>query len=94
MRQILARAGFEHACLWRGVPSTVDFHSFHWESPDGSTVRCEYLPGGYGNGAYLLSDQTALELRASEFVRRMRPWFGADPVLAMYGTDHSGRCPA
>ncbi len=93
MPQILRLAGLSQACLWRGVPSTVDHHSFRWEAPDGSSVRCEYLPGGYGNAAYLLSDNTAIEQRASEFVRRMRPWFGADPVLAMYGTDHSAPLP-
>jgi len=89
MPQILRLAGIQHACLWRGVPSTVDFHSFRWESPDGSAVRCEYLPGGYGNAAYLLADGSAIGQRATELARRMRPWFGADPVLAMYGTDHA-----
>lgn len=72
----------------------VDFHSFRWEAPDGSSVRCEYLPGGYGNAAYLLADDSAIEQWADEFVRRMRPWFGDGPVLAMYGTDHSAPLPA
>ena len=93
MPQILRLAGLRHACVWRGVPSTVDFHGFVWESPDGSAVRCEYLPAGYANAAYLLADESAIEQRAAEFVRRMRPWFGADPVLAMYGTDHSAPLP-
>ncbi len=93
MPQILRRAGLSHACVWRGVPSTVDFHSFRWESPDGSTVRCEYLPGGYGNAAYLLADGAAAGQRAVEFTTRMRPWFGDDPVLAMFGTDHSAPLP-
>lgn len=44
MPQILRLAGLSQACLWRGVPSTVDHHSFRWEAPDGSSVRCEYLP--------------------------------------------------
>jgi len=94
MPQILRLAGMEHACLWRGVPSTVDFHSFRWVAPDGSFVRCEYLPGGYGNAAYLLSDDAAIDRRAAEFVRRMRPWFGTDPILAMYGADHAGPLPS
>ncbi|MGI8720949.1 MAG: hypothetical protein ACR2JG_01840 [Geodermatophilaceae bacterium] len=93
MPQILRLAGLSHACVWRGVPSTVDFHSFQWEAPDGSAVRCEYLPSGYGNAAYLLADDTAIEQRATDLVRRARPWFGADPVLAMYGTDHSAPLP-
>lgn len=93
MPQILNLAGIEHACLWRGVSSTVDFHSFRWAAPDGSSVRCEYMPGGYGNAAYLLSDESAIGRRAGEFLRRMRPWFGSDPVLAMYGTDHASPLP-
>ncbi|MDQ3733168.1 MAG: alpha-mannosidase, partial [Actinomycetota bacterium] len=94
MPQILRLAGMEQACLWRGVPSAVDFHSFRWAAPDGSSVRCEYLPGGYGNAAYLLSDAAALDQRAAEFTRRVRPWFGQDPILAMYGTDHAAPLPS
>lgn len=94
MPQILALAGISHACLWRGVPSTVDKHGFRWEAPDGTAVRCEYLLGGYGNAAYLLSDESLLERRAAEFVTRKRPWYGDDPVLAMYGTDHSAPLPS
>ncbi len=93
MPQFLRLAGLSHACVWRGVPSIVDFHSFRWAAPDGSYVRCEYLPGGYGNAAYLLSDAAALDRRAAEFASRMRPWFGADPMLAMYGTDHAAPLP-
>src|SRR6266511_1626781 len=43
MPQILRRAGFEHAVVWRGVPSAVAHHAFLWSAPDGSTVRAEYL---------------------------------------------------
>ena len=93
MPQILRRAGLDHACLWRGVPSAVDAHAFRWRAPDGSAVRCEYLPGGYGNAAYLLADAGQVAARTAEFVDRMRPWFGDDPVLAMYGTDHSAPLP-
>ncbi|MGI8693036.1 MAG: hypothetical protein ACR2JK_09075 [Geodermatophilaceae bacterium] len=94
MPQILAGAGMSQACLWRGVPSTVDSHSFRWEAPDGTPVRCEYLPHGYGNAAYLLSDEQRLDARAAEFVSRIRPWYGDDPILAMFGTDHSAPLPA
>ena len=54
MPQILRQAGIDTAVVWRGVPAAIDSHSFEWESPDGSSVRAEYLPYGYGNGAYLL----------------------------------------
>lgn len=94
MPQILRRAGLEHACVWRGVPSSVREHAFRWVAPDGSWVRTEYLPGGYGNGV----DLFALPDRLAEAVARHRddvaPWFGDDPVLAMFGTDHSAPLPA
>ena len=51
MPQIFRLFGFEHAVVWRGVPATVDRTAFLWSSPDGSTVRAEYLWHGYGNGA-------------------------------------------
>lgn len=87
--QILARAGFEHACLWRGVPSTVDGHAFRWQAPDGSSVRVEYLLHGYGNAAYVVSDPEFFAERMAALGHRLAPVFGGDPVLAMYGTDHS-----
>ena len=43
MPQLLAQFGFEHAVVWRGVPSTVDRSAFWWEAPDGTKVRAEYL---------------------------------------------------
>jgi mannosylglycerate hydrolase len=89
MPQILAGAGFEHACLWRGVPSTVDGHAFRWEAPDGSSVRVEYLFLGYGNAAYVFSDPDFFAERMAALGHRLAPVFGDDPVLAMYGTDHS-----
>ncbi len=89
MPQILAQAGFEHAVVWRGVPSAVDSNAFRWEAPDGSAVRAEYLVAGYGNGAALPEDAKAL-------VRRLQPSRGVrlvprppdDPLLLMNGTDH------
>ncbi len=51
MPQILRLAGFNDTVVWRGVPSQVTSSAFVWESPDGSDVRAEYLPVGYGNGA-------------------------------------------
>jgi mannosylglycerate hydrolase len=80
MPQILRAAGIETAVVWRGVPSAVGFHRFTWESPDGSSVVAEYLPGGYGNAAHV-QDPDALE-------QRYRPWFGSDDILGMVGTDH------
>jgi mannosylglycerate hydrolase len=80
MPQILRGEGIETAVVWRGVPSAVSFHRFVWESPDGSSVVAEYLPGGYGNAAHV-QDTEALE-------ERYRPWFGSDDVLGMVGTDH------
>ncbi|MGW3622269.1 glycoside hydrolase family 38 N-terminal domain-containing protein [Streptomyces sp. NPDC000880] len=89
MPQILSAAGFAHACLWRGVPSGVDGHAFRWTAPDGSSVRVEYLAGGYGNAAYVFADAGKFAERMARLGKRLQPAFGTDPVLAMYGTDHS-----
>jgi hypothetical protein len=89
MPQILAGAGFDHAVVWRGVPSAVDRTAFRWYAPDGSSVRAEYLVAGYGNGAALPDDAKALVRRlrstAEEFGAFLRP---GDPLLLMNGTDH------
>jgi mannosylglycerate hydrolase len=93
MPQILRRAGIEQAVVWRGVPATIDSHVFEWESPDGSSVRTEYLPHGYGNGAYLLDVPGRLGRRLEAVRESHREFFGDDPVLAMYGTDHTEPLP-
>ena len=76
MPQILAVAGFEHAVVWRGVPSAIDRNAFRWVAPDGSAVRAEYLLAGYGNGAALPDDAKALVRRLQahlEEIRRVPP---------------------
>ena len=93
MPQMLRRAGIADAVVWRGVPAAVDRHAFRWVAPDGSVVRAEYLPAGYGNAAYLFAVPDRLEGRLDHFLDTMRPWFGDDPVLAMYGTDHTAPMP-
>jgi mannosylglycerate hydrolase len=87
--QILRLAGLAHACLWRGVPAEIDRHGFVWAAPDGTAVRVEYLPDGYGNAADLFADPDQLAERAKLFEDRYRGWFGDDDLLAMYGADHS-----
>jgi alpha-mannosidase len=91
MPQILRRAGLLHACVYRGVPSSVVTDAFAWVAPDGTALRTQYLPaGGYGNGAHLFEDPAHLPERAAEFTERMREWHGPEgALLAMYGTDHS-----
>jgi hypothetical protein len=87
MPQLFRQLGFEHAVVWRGVPSAIDKDAFWWEAPDGSTVRAEYLPDGYGNGAHLLDD-------AKDLVRRIAAWEESHAgehtgsLLWMNGTDH------
>ena len=93
MPQILRRAGLADAVVWRGVPSAVDRHRFRWESPDGSFVRAEYLANGYGNAAGMFAVPDALGAAADRFADWARPWFGDNPVLAMYGTDHTAPVP-
>ena len=89
MPQILREAGFEHAVVWRGVPSAVDTTAFWWDAPDGSRVRAEYLVAGYGNGAAIPDDAKALVRRLHAHVEEMGPFLqpGA-PLLFMNGTDH------
>ncbi|MEO3797290.1 alpha-mannosidase [Nonomuraea sp. B10E15] len=91
MPQILRRAGLLHACVYRGVPSSVTTDAFAWVAPDGTALRTQYLPaGGYGNGAHLFHDPAGLKERADAFTRTMREWHGPEgSLLAMYGTDHS-----
>lgn len=87
MPQILRLFGYEHAVVWRGVPSAIDRSGFHWSAPDGSTVRAEYLPQGYGNGALVPDDAKALVRRISEFEEEQGELL-TGPILWMNGTDH------
>jgi alpha-mannosidase len=87
MPQILAQAGFEHAVVWRGVPSAVTTSGFWWEAPDGSKVRAEYLPTGYGNGASIADDAEGLVRRIADHDKEIGH-FLLDGMLLMNGTDH------
>ncbi|MBA2718118.1 MAG: alpha-mannosidase [Chloroflexi bacterium] len=93
MPQILRRAGIRHAVVWRGVPAAIDRHAFTWRSPDGSSVRAEYLVGGYGNGAYLLAVPDRLADKVGRYVAASRAFYGDRSILAMYGTDHAVPSP-
>jgi mannosylglycerate hydrolase len=88
MPQLLRQFGFEHAVVWRGVPAAVDRTAFWWRSPDGSQVRAEYLPAGYGNGAVVPDDAKALVQRIDEWADLFSPLLGDAPILWMNGTDH------
>jgi mannosylglycerate hydrolase len=89
MPQILKQAGFEHAVVWRGVPSVIDRSGFTWEAPDGSSVRAEYLPVGYGNGAALPDDAKALVRRVAAHETEVGALLGDRdaPLLLMNGTE-------
>jgi len=87
MPQILRLAGFEHAVVWRGVPSVIDRSGFVWEAPDGSSVRTEFLPTGYGNGAAIPDDAKALVRRVADHEKEIGE-FLLDGMLFMNGTDH------
>ena len=87
MPQILSLAGFGDAVVWRGVPSQVTTNAFAWEAPDGSVVRTEYLPVGYGNGSSLPEDAKALIRRTRDNVREMADFVPGD-LLLMNGSDH------
>jgi alpha-mannosidase len=94
MPQILRRAGIRHAVVWRGVPAAIDRHAFTWRAPDGSSVRTEYLVGGYGNGAYLLAIPEKLAEKVGRYAASSRAFYGDRSILAMYGTDHAVPSPA
>jgi hypothetical protein len=87
MPQILQQAGFEHAVVWRGVPSAITSSAFQWRSPDGSSVRAEYLLDGYGNGASLPNDAKIVAGRVREHVASFSSFLHGD-VLFMNGSDH------
>lgn len=93
MPQILSQFGFDQAVVWRGTPSTVDRTGFWWRSPDGSTVHAEYLPEGYGNGAYLPDDAKTLVSQVAEFDYLWSELLGDSPILWMNGTDHQAPKP-
>ncbi|WP_121710111.1 glycoside hydrolase family 38 C-terminal domain-containing protein [Streptomyces sp. E5N91] len=93
MPQILARAGIEHAALWRGVPGTVDGHAFRWRAPDGSEVRTEFLFDGYDNGFDVLLVPDRIGQALDEYARTTAERWGGDPLLAMAGTDHHAPDP-
>ncbi|MGI8873021.1 MAG: alpha-mannosidase [Egibacteraceae bacterium] len=88
MPQILRRAGFGDAVLWRGVPARIDRHAFAWSAPDGSTVRAEYLLGGYGQGVELLDIPDRVAARIAAYHDGRRAFAGEEHVLAMFGGDH------
>ena len=92
MPQILRLAGIEQAVVWRGVPAAIDHHAFSWEGPDGSSVRAEYLPRGYGSGAELAVPGRLAE-QAEALHDAMKPFYGDDPLLAMCGNDHTEPVP-
>jgi len=87
MPQLLASFGLEHAVVWRGVPSTITTPAFRWRAPDGTEVRAEYLPGGYGNGSDMPPSADRLARRIELFVDTQAPMVG-DTVLWMAGMDH------
>jgi len=96
MPQILRQAGLGHAVVWRGVPSTVDRTGFYWAAPDGSTVRAEYLPVGYANGAVLPKDPASLLRRIEAHEAEIGSFLGnaTNPLLLMNGGDQHGPQPA
>jgi mannosylglycerate hydrolase len=87
MPQILRAFGLDNAVVWRGVPAAVDRHVFDWTGIDGSTVRAEYLPEGYGNGSALPDDAKAFVRAVTAFADHWGDLV-TGPVLWMNGTDH------
>ncbi len=89
MPQLLRGVGIESAVLWRGVPAAIERHRFAWSAPDGSCVSTEYLAEGYGNAAHLFALPGRLDEKLAVLHHSLRPFFGDEPLLAMYGSDHT-----
>jgi hypothetical protein len=87
MPQVLSLFGFRDAVVWRGVPSVVTTPAFWWESPDGTRVRAEYLPAGYGNGSDMPADPAGVRAKIDLF-RGLQGSLAGDPLLLMAGMDH------
>ncbi|MBW3556311.1 MAG: alpha-mannosidase [Actinobacteria bacterium] len=88
MPQLLSQFGFGHAVVWRGVPAAVDRTAFWWSSPDGTTVRAQYLArGGYGNGAAIPDDAKALVRRVAAHEAELGSLL-VGGILFLNGTDH------
>jgi hypothetical protein len=92
MPQLLRLFGFADAVVWRGVPSTISAPAFWWDAPDGSRVRAEYLPAGYGNGSELPRSPAAVREKLELFRVLQGPLVG-DPILLMAGMDHESPPP-
>ena len=89
MPQLLRQFHLDHAVVWRGVPAAVDRSGFWWEAPDGSTVRAEYLPEGYGNGATLPDDGEELVAMVRRFEEPpRRPARRTDPLDERHRPPH------
>ena len=88
MPQLLSQFGFGHTVVWRGVPRAIDRTAFQWSSPDGTTIRAQYLArGGYGNGAAIPDDAKALVRRVQAHERELGDLL-VGGILFMNGTDH------
>ena len=73
---------------WCGAAShaAIDAEAFSWEAPDGTAVRAEYLPQGYGNGAQVPDSWQGTDRRGRWRLPQdaMAPLVG-DDVLWMNG---------
>lgn len=88
MPQLLQLAGLRTAVVWRGVPIAAAAPGFTWQAPDGSSVQAEYLPQGYGNGAFTPQDANDLADRINAFHTANESYIDA-PMLWMVGGDHT-----
>ncbi|MBC6428692.1 MAG: hypothetical protein GDA55_05645 [Cellvibrionales bacterium] len=83
MPQIFAGFGIEHAVVWRGVNIPSDL--FQWQSPNGQSVICLFLPEGYYQQPF--SKQNYLEAVQSYF-QKVEQDFPQAGLLLTQGGDH------
>ena len=93
MPQILRQAGIGTAVVWRGVPGTIDSHSF--EGGAGRLVRPSRVPPVRVQQRRVPPGRAGPARPRDRSSPRVPPrvLLGDEPILAMFGTDHMEPLP-
>lgn len=93
MPQILRGFGIDDACMWRGIPGSVDKHAFMWEALNGDEVRVEYLWDGYGNALKLFDPLEKMPQLVAGYAAEHASWFMGEDIAGWFGSDHTAPRP-
>lgn len=80
--QVLRGFGIESAVLWRGVGADLRHDEALWESPDGSQVLLEFMPGGYDSAAVLPTAPDSLMERIAQIRAQLQPQADVPAIVA------------